>query len=81
MLSSFFGPIKPQEAISDLANGEILLLENLRFYAEEEANDDDFAKNLSQLGDFYLNDTFSSSHRKHASIVGLPKYLPHAMGL
>lgn len=54
--------------------------ENLRFDPGEEANDPDFAKKLASLGDVYINEAFASSHREHASIVGLPKLLPHAAG-
>lgn len=60
--------------------GEILLLENLRFHKEEEENDDNFAKELAKLGDIYINDAFGASHRAHASIVGVPKYLPSGAG-
>jgi len=55
--------------------------ENLRFDSGEESNDPEFAKRLAALGDFYVNDSFSDSHREHASIVGLPKLLPHAIGV
>lgn len=61
--------------------GEILLLENLRFHKEEKKGDLDFAKDLSKLGDIFINDAFGSCHRAHASIVGVPKYLPKAAGL
>ena len=61
--------------------GEVLLLENLRFHQEEEANDEFFAKKLSRLADFYLNDAFGACHRSHASIVGVPKHLPAGAGL
>ncbi len=64
-----------------LEKGQILLLENLRFYSGEEDNDPVFAKRLAKLGNFYINDAFSVSHRKHASVVGLPKLLPSASGL
>jgi len=67
--------------VSKLKNGEILLLENLRFYPGEEKNDAEFVNDLASLGDIYVNDTFSCSHRKHASIYGLAKKLPSAMGL
>lgn len=60
----------------EMRPGEILLLENLRFHKEEEENDQNFAKNLAKLGDIYVNDAFGVSHRSHASIVGVPKYLP-----
>ena len=57
-----------------------MLLENLRFYKGEKANSEKFAKSLASLGDIYINDAFSVSHRKHASIVGVPKFLPSAAG-
>ena len=60
---------------------EILMLENIRFYAEEEKNDNKFAKHLAGLGDLYVNDAFSCSHRSHASIVEISKYLPSFSGL
>ncbi|MFH0856699.1 MAG: phosphoglycerate kinase [bacterium] len=59
----------------------IFLLENLRFYEGEEKNDLKFAKALSELGNIYVNDAFANSHRKHASIVGITKYLPSYAGL
>ncbi len=60
---------------------EILMLENIRFYAEEEKNDNKFAKHLARLGDIYVNDAFSCSHRSHASIVKISKFLPSFSGL
>lgn len=60
---------------------DLILLENLRFYKEEEACDTEFAGRLAQLADFYINEAFSVSHRKHASVYELPKFLPHALGL
>jgi 3-phosphoglycerate kinase len=63
-----------------LKNSEIVLLENIRNFKGEEKNDSVFAKKLASLGDFYVNEAFSVSHRAHASIVGLPKYLPHCVG-
>ncbi len=60
---------------------EIFILENIRFYSEEEQNDIEFAKLLSSLGDMYVNDAFSCSHRAHASIYELPKFLPSFSGL
>lgn len=54
--------------------GEILLLENLRFYPEEEDNDEEFARKLSQLGDVYINDAFGVCHRKHASVFAIAKF-------
>jgi phosphoglycerate kinase len=65
-----------------LKPGEILLLENLRFHAEEEANDDTFARRLAALADCYVNDAFAAAHRAHASIAAITKYLqPAAAGL
>jgi phosphoglycerate kinase len=60
---------------------DIILLENLRFHPEEEGCCVEFAKKLAKLGDFYINEAFSVSHRRHASICELPKLLPHAFGL
>ncbi len=60
---------------------EILILENIRFYYEEEKNDYKFAKHIANLGDIYVNDAFSCSHRAHASIHQIPKYLPSFSGL
>ncbi len=58
--------------------GEVLLLENLRFHAEEEANDPEFSKQLAAIADLYVNDAFGSAHRAHASTVGVVSYLPLA---
>ena len=58
----------------ELKDGEVLLLENLRFHAEEEKNDPTFAKQLSELGDLYVNDAFGTAHRAHASTEGITKY-------
>ena len=63
-----------RDAVAALKPGDILLLENLRFHAEEEAGDEAFAKELASLGDIYVNDAFSASHRAHASIVGVSKF-------
>lgn len=60
--------------------GKIALLENLRFKIGEEGNDENFAKEFSKLGDIYINDAFGASHRAHASIVGVPKFLPSGAG-
>jgi len=67
--------------IENMRTGEIILLENIRFYPEERANNQDFAKKLAILGEIYVNDAFGVSHRNHASITGLPKYLPSCAGL
>jgi phosphoglycerate kinase len=69
------------EAIANkLEQGNVLLLENLRFYKEETDNNEEFAKKLSYLGNIYVNDAFGADHRAHASIVGVPKFLPSCMG-
>ncbi len=62
-------------------NDKILMLENLRFYKEEEENDDEFAKHLASLADIYVNDAFSCSHRAHASVFKITKFLPSYSGL
>lgn len=64
----------------NMQKGEILLLENLRFHKGEGENDDNFAKELSRMGDIYINDAFGVSHRESASIIGVPKYLPSGIG-
>lgn len=66
--------------VQALENGEILLLENLRFHAEEERNDEEFAKKLASLGQIYVNDAFGASHRSHASIDKITQYLPSYAG-
>ena len=71
---------KTREAAARLGEGEVLLLENLRFHAGEEANDAAFAGALAELGDLYVNDAFSAAHRAHASTVGLARLLPAAAG-
>lgn len=68
------------ERTQSLAPGGILLLENLRFYEEEEANDQGFASALSLLGDYYVNEAFSVSHRAHASMESLPQLMPGVAG-
>jgi phosphoglycerate kinase len=71
---------KVQEAIKELQNGQYLLLENLRFYPQEEKNDVDFAKALTMGVDVYVNDAFSTAHRAHASTEGVAHYLPAYAG-
>lgn len=66
--------------VSGLGDGEVALLENVRFHAGEEANDADFAAALAELGDVYVNDAFSAAHRAHASTEGLARLLPAAAG-
>ena len=72
---------KVEKEIEKMKQGEIILLENLRFYKEEEENDKEFAKKLAKLGDVYINDAFGVCHRSHASVVGIPRYLPLGTGL
>jgi len=70
-----------EKTISKMKEGEIVLLENLRFYPEEESNNNNFSKKLALLGDLYINDAFACSHRAHASIVGVTRYLKSGAGL
>ncbi|MEE8347631.1 MAG: phosphoglycerate kinase, partial [Dehalococcoidia bacterium] len=70
-----------QEAAHSLDAGEVLLLENLRFHAEEEKNDAEYAKALASLAQVYVNDAFGSAHRAHASTEGVTRYLPAVAGL
>ena len=72
--------IKNKDFFNDFKE-EILILENIRFYSEEEENDNRFAKLISNLGDIYVNEAFSCSHRTHASVCELPKFLPSFSGL
>ena len=67
-------------AIAALKDGEVLLLENTRFHAEEEKNEESFAKQLAALGDIYVNDAFSAAHRAHASTEGVARHLPAFAG-
>jgi len=64
-----------KQSVNKLNDGEILLLENVRFYKEEEKNDPDFAKKLAELGDIYVNDAFATAHRAHASTAGIAQYI------
>ncbi|MDI6602957.1 MAG: phosphoglycerate kinase [Patescibacteria group bacterium] len=70
-----------KKRVLEMTSREILLLENLRFHQEEKKNDENFVKKLAKLGDIYINDAFGVCHRSHASIVGIPKYLPSGAGL
>lgn len=65
-------------AVAQMSTGEVLLLENLRFHAEEEKNEAGFAKQLAALGDVYVNDAFGTAHRAHASTEGITHYLQPA---
>ena len=68
-------------AVKALPSGGLLMLENLRFHPEEEANDEEFARTLASYGDIYVNDDFTTCHRSHASLVGIPKFIPAVAGL
>jgi phosphoglycerate kinase len=65
----------PKKVVGDLRPGQVCLLENLRFHAQEEKNDEAFSRELASLCDVYVNDAFGSSHRAHASIAGLPRLI------
>src|SRR5690348_8598752 len=72
----------PKKIIEHMENGNVALLENVRFQPGEEANDPQFAKALAKLGDFYVNDAFGAAHRAHASTAGITKFVQKsAMGL
>jgi phosphoglycerate kinase len=73
--------IEPEEMIANMQEGDVALLENLRFQPEEEANDPKFAEALAKLGDIYVNDAFGTAHRAHASTAGITKFIKQsAMG-
>lgn len=67
-------------SLAELKNGEVVVLENIRFYKEEEQNNEDFAKKLASLAEIYVNDAFGTAHRAHASTQGVAKYLPSVSG-
>jgi phosphoglycerate kinase len=67
--------LEAEEMAGKLEKGQTLLLENLRFHAEEEANEEKFAKQLANLADYYVNDAFGTAHRAHASTVGITKFV------
>jgi len=80
-----FGPMdclskETEDFTKKMKNGEILILENIRFYKGETENDEDFSKNLAKLGDVFLNDAFSVCHRDQASVSGITKFLPFFAG-
>jgi phosphoglycerate kinase len=79
-VSDCIGP-KVTQAVGKLKNGDILLLENLRFHPEEEANDPVFSQHLAELADIYVDDAFGTAHRAHASTYGVAKFLPAYAGL
>lgn len=76
----YFGE-RTKKAINEMNEGDFLLLENIRIYEGEEKNSEHFAKHLASLGEIYINEAFSVSHREHASIVGVPKFLPSFSGI
>ncbi len=79
MAKDVIGPDAKAKAAA-LQSGEILLLENVRFHAEEEKNDPDFAKELASMADIYVNDAFGTAHRAHATTAGVADYLPAVCG-
>lgn len=72
---------KVEQEIEKMEEGNIVILENVRFYKGEEKNDDDFSKKLARLGDIFVQDAFGACHREHSSIVGINKYIPSFPGL
>ena len=79
MADDSIGP-EVQKQTQALKPGQVMLLENLRFYPGEEKNDPEHARQLAQLGDIYINDAFGTAHRAHASTVGVAEYLPAYAG-
>lgn len=71
---------EPKEAVSEMENGDVLLLENTRFHAGEKKNDPDFARQLAELAEVFVNDAFGAAHRAHASTVGVTEHLPSVAG-
>ena len=69
-----------EKHVNNMQNGDVVLLENLRMFEEEEACDDEFSKKLAKLADIYVNDAFGTAHRAHASTYGVTKYLPAVCG-
>ncbi|MDO8282558.1 MAG: phosphoglycerate kinase [Thermodesulfovibrionia bacterium] len=78
-LEDCVGP-EVEAAVAKMAEGDIILLENLRFHKGEEDNDEEFGKALARLADFFVNDAFGAAHRAHGSITGIAKHLPSAAG-
>ena len=79
MAEDVVGP-SAKKLVNDMNDGEVVLLENVRFHAEEEANDSEFARELANLADVFVNDAFGTAHRAHASTAGIAKYLPAVAG-
>lgn len=69
-----------KKRIDSLCPGEVVLLENVRFYKEEKETDNSFAEQLAELGDIFIQDAFGACHRAHSSIIGIPRYLPSGIG-
>ena len=69
-----------KELVNKMENGDVLMLENIRFYPQEEANDDSFAKKLAKLADVFVLEAFGTAHRKHASTYGIAKFIPAVCG-
>jgi phosphoglycerate kinase len=78
-LDDCVGP-EVEAVVAGMQPGDVILLENTRFYAEDESNDPDFAKRLAALGDIFVNDAFGAAHRAHASTVGVAEHLPSVAG-
>ncbi|MFP3975193.1 MAG: phosphoglycerate kinase, partial [Dehalococcoidia bacterium] len=70
-----------EQAVNEMREGDVILLENLRFYPEEEENDPQFSQSLARLADIYVDDAFGAAHRAHASTVGVAQHLPAVAGL
>lgn len=79
-VSECIGPL-PHRAVARMKPGEIIILENLRFHKGEEQNNEEFARGLASLGDIYVNEAFSVSHREHASVAMITRFLPSYAGL
>ena len=79
MAKDVIGP-SAKKLVADMQDGEIVLLENVRFHAEEEKNDSEFSKELAALADVFVNDAFGTAHRAHASTAGIAKFLPAVAG-
>ncbi|KDE56081.1 phosphoglycerate kinase [Methanoculleus sp. MH98A] len=79
-LRDCIGP-EVESAVAAMSDGDIVLLENLRFHPEERADDPSFSEKLADLAEVYVNDAFGASHRSHASVVGVPQHLPAVAGL
>ena len=79
MLNDSVGP-EVEKAVASMASGDVAVLENVRFYAEEEANDLEFAKKLAAVAEIFVNDAFGTAHRAHASTVGVTSFLPAVAG-